>query len=235
MIILTRLRSAFSYSLYVLVRLSQHVMTATDAQSFLSKTYALALVQVKRSFDKFMQLQLQSIRDSKLPKRSKCGLLPYVENFEEFAKTAEDIFRHAERRNDLDKWYLELVPAIFEQINVHAMEAKTPHQVVKMENFHEMHSVLAALKVGVLDGLKKDAKARYMEALRAYVTSYFGRPLEKLNVSCLFFYLLSNSNQNLFKINNSSFSRVFSRKWPKALRKRRSATRWPTPSKSCAK
>lgn len=158
-------------------------MTATDAQSFLSKTYALALVQVKRSFDKFMQLQLQSIRDSKPPKRSKCGLLPYVENFEEFAQTSEDIFRHATRRNDLDKWYLELVPAMFEQINVHAAEAKTPHQVVKMENFHRMHSILAQLKVGVLEALKKDAKVRYTEALRAYVISYFGRPLEKLNVS----------------------------------------------------
>lgn len=169
--------------MYVLVRLSQHVMTARDAQSFLSMTYALSLVQVKRSFDKFMQLQLQSIRESKPPKRSKCGLLPYVENFEEFAQTAEDIFRNAERRNDLDKWYLQLVAAMFEQINVHANEhAKTPQQVVKMENFHRMHSMLAQLKVTVLEAQKKDAKVRYTEALRAYVTQYFGRPLEKLNV-----------------------------------------------------
>lgn len=112
----------FSYSMYVLVRLTQHVMSAQDAQSFLSMTFASALVQVKRNFDKFMQMQVQSIKESRIPKRSKCGLLPYVENFEEFSNTAESIFRKAQRRNDLDKWYTQLVGVIFEQISVHANE-----------------------------------------------------------------------------------------------------------------
>lgn len=170
--------------MYVLVRLTQHVMSAQDAQSFLSMTFASALVQVKRNFDKFMQMQVQSIKESKIPKRSKCGLLPYVENFEEFSNTAESIFRKAQRRNDLDKWYTQLVGVIFEQITTHANEhPKTPQQVVKMENFHRMHSLLAQLKVPVLENLKKDAKLKYNEALRAYVTKYFGRPLEKLNVN----------------------------------------------------
>uniref|UniRef100_A0AAG5DWE7 Exocyst complex component Sec3 PIP2-binding N-terminal domain-containing protein n=1 Tax=Anopheles atroparvus TaxID=41427 RepID=A0AAG5DWE7_ANOAO len=170
------------YSLYVLVRLTQHVMSAQDAQSFLSMTFASALVHVKRSFDKFMQIQLQSVEDAKLPKRSKCGLLPYVENFEEFATTAEGIFKKTERRNDLDKWYIKLVEAIFERIPIHAAEhSKTPHQVVKMENYHRMHSSLSQLKVQVLEPLRKEAKTRYNDAQRAYVTKYFGRPLEKLN------------------------------------------------------
>ncbi|XP_041780962.1 exocyst complex component 1 [Anopheles merus] len=170
------------YSLYVLVRLTQHVMSAQDAQSFLSMTFASALIHVKRSFDKFMQSQLQSIDESKLPKRSKCGLLPYVENFEEFAATAENIFKKTERRNDLDKWYLKLVEAIFERISVHAAEhSKTPHQVVKMENYHRMHSTLSQLKIPVLESLRKEAKTRYNDAQKAYVTKYFGRPLERLN------------------------------------------------------
>lgn len=173
--------------MYVLVRLTQHVMSAQDAQSFLSMTFASALVQVKRSFDRFMQMQLNSIKESKVPKRSKCGLLPYVENFEEFANTAENVFRKTDRRTDLDKWYLQLVGAVFEQIPQHANEhPKTPHQVVKMENFHHMHSLIAQLKVPILDNLKKDAKIRYNESLRAYVTKYFGRPLEKLNVTITF-------------------------------------------------
>lgn len=37
----------------------------------------------------------------------------------------------------------------------------------------------------VLDSQRKEAKQRYTEALAAYVTLYFGRPLEKLNVSSL--------------------------------------------------
>lgn len=167
-------------------------MLAQDAQSFLSMTFASALVQVKRSFDKFMQAQLQSIKDSKPPKRSKCGLLPYVENFEEFANTAESIFKKTERRADLDKWYVQLVEAISYAIPHHAQEhPKTPHQVIKMENFHHMHSLLAQLKVPVLENLKKDAKIRYNESLRAYVTKYFGRPLEKLNVCNLIFKTFS--------------------------------------------
>lgn len=169
--------------MYVLVRLTQHVMSAQDAQSFLSMTFASALIQVKRNFDKFMNMQLQSINESKVPRRSKCGLLPYVQNFEEFSNSAENIFRKTERRTDLDKWYVQLVNAIFDHIPIHASEHnKTPDQVVRMENFHHMQSLLAQLKVPVLDEQKKMAKIKYNEALRAYVTKYFGRPLEKLNL-----------------------------------------------------
>ena len=174
------------YSLYVLVRLTQHVMSAQDAHSFLSMTFATALVQVKRNFDKFMQMQMQSIKEAKVPKRSKCGLLPYVENFEEFAETTESIFKKTERRNDLDRWYVKLVEMIFEMIPNHALEhGKTPSQVVQMENYHHMHSLLKRLKVPTLETLTKESKLRYNNALSAYVTKYFGRPLEKLNVSML--------------------------------------------------
>jgi len=54
-------------------------MSAQDTHSFLSMTFASALVQVKRNFDRFMQQQLQSIKEAKLPKRSK-AILPYVNN-----------------------------------------------------------------------------------------------------------------------------------------------------------
>lgn len=180
---LTNFPLNFSYSLYVLVRLSQHVMSAQDARSFLSMTFASALVQVKRNFDRFMQAQCQSVRDAKVPKRSKCGLLPYVENFEELARVTERIFHKSDRRADLEKWYMKLIDTVFEMIPVHAADhAKTPRQVINMENFHHMHSQLAQLKVATLENHKKTAKARYNEALAAYVTKYFGRPLEKLNV-----------------------------------------------------
>jgi len=68
--------------MYVLVRLSQHVMSAQDTGSFLSMSFASALVQVKRNFDRFMQAQLKSIEETKVNRKSKCGLLPYVANFE---------------------------------------------------------------------------------------------------------------------------------------------------------
>jgi len=52
-----------------------------------------------------------------------------------------------------------------------------------LENFHHLYALLSQLKIGILDQFRKDAKQKYSEALSAYVTRYFGRPLEKLNVS----------------------------------------------------
>ena len=68
--------------MYVLVRLSQHVMSAQDTGSFLSMSFASALVQVKRNFDRFMQAQLKSIEETKVNRKSKCGILPFVTNIE---------------------------------------------------------------------------------------------------------------------------------------------------------
>lgn len=168
-------------------------MSTQDVHSFLSMTIASTLIQVKRNFDKFMNIQLQSIREAKPPRRSKCGLLPYVENFEEFTRTSENIFKTSTRRTDLDKWYVIIVETIFEYIPQNAIDhSKTPHQVVKMENFHHMHSQLARLKLPFLDNLKKDSKQKYNEALSAYVIKYFGRPLEKLNVSQIDFKICLN-------------------------------------------
>ena len=71
-----------SSPLYVLVRLSQHVLSAADTGSFLSVAFGSSLVQMKRAFDRFFQTQLRSIEDAKQPRRSKCGVLPFVANFE---------------------------------------------------------------------------------------------------------------------------------------------------------
>jgi hypothetical protein len=66
----------------VLVRLGQHVMSAQDTGSFLSVTFATLLVQVKRNFDRFMTAQKKSIDDVRSTKHGKCGILPFVDNFE---------------------------------------------------------------------------------------------------------------------------------------------------------
>lgn len=186
----------YSYCMYLLVRLSQHVMSAQDTGSFLSMTFASALVQVKRHYDRYMQVQMKSIVEAKPNRKTKCGILPFVYNFREFAHTAELIFKNTDRRADIDKWYTKLVSAMFDAIpRIAAEHPKTPSEVVKMENYHHLHDLLSRLKITVLDTLRKEAKTRYNDALRNYVTQYFGRPLEKLNVSLeemLLFYLEVN-------------------------------------------
>ncbi|KAL3276809.1 hypothetical protein HHI36_012172 [Cryptolaemus montrouzieri] len=167
------------YCMYVLVRLNDHVMSAKS--SFLSNTIGSLLIEVKRSLDQFMYNQIESIVEYKPPRKAKCGILAYVLNLEEFATHADCLLKSG-RRADLEKWYTRLVDTMIEYIAIHANEHnKTPSQVIKMENYHHLYSLLSQLKISVLDSQRKEAKQKYNEALQAYVTLYFGRPLEKLN------------------------------------------------------
>ncbi|XP_066156360.1 exocyst complex component 1 [Euwallacea fornicatus] len=166
------------YCMYVLVCLNQHVMSAQS--SFLSNTFASQLIEIKRSLDQFMLTQIDSVKECRIAWKSKVGILPYVSNLEIFAENVECLLK-SDRAADLEKWYTRLVDTVIEYIPIHASDQKTPPQVVKMENFHHLYSLLSQLKISVLDNQRKEAKIRYNEALQAYVTLYFGRPLEKLN------------------------------------------------------
>ncbi|ELT89930.1 hypothetical protein CAPTEDRAFT_229168 [Capitella teleta] len=169
-------------SLYMLVRMGNHVINAEDTGSFLSKTFGTCLVQIKRNFDKFIQTQIGSIQESRLSKKSKVGIIPFVHSFEDFAHQAENIFKNTSRRTDLDKAYARLVSTIFSEINRLAAESmKTPREVVLFENYHHIHAVLSRLKISCLDAHKKEAKQRYQEHLLSYVVSCLGRPMEKLH------------------------------------------------------
>ena len=126
-------------SLYSLVRMSQHVINAEDKGSFLSKTYGSGLVQIKRNFDTFIDVQIDNMKEFKLSKKGKAGILPFVHSFEEFARHSETIFRESTRRSDLDKAYQKFIHAVFEHISRVASESyKTPPDVVKLENFHHL-------------------------------------------------------------------------------------------------
>lgn len=169
-------------SLYMLVRMGSHVLKAEDTRSFLSKAFANCLVQIKRNFDRHVQAQVHAVHDYKPAKKSKIGIIPFVTNFEEFARQAEAIFRGSERRADLDKAYQKLVAAIFSEISRVANESqKTPREVVLFENYHHIFAMLSELKIASLEGQKKEAKQGYQEQLQAYVTSYLGQPLEKVH------------------------------------------------------
>lgn len=101
--------------------------------------------------------QLRSIEESKQPRKSKCGILPFISNFEvhstfcyfplfclgniysvildfqEFSNIIENIFRTSERRVDVDKWYTRLVRAMFDVLPRIAVEnTKTPAEMIKM-------------------------------------------------------------------------------------------------------
>lgn len=169
-------------SMYMLVRMSQHVTNTQDTGSFLSVSFASSLVKVKRNFDKFVMLQIKQIEENKVSKKAKCGILSFVHNFDDFANQAENIFKGSERHTDLDRAYQKLVKAIFDNIcRISGEHPKTPREVIMMENFHHMFSILSQLKIPCLENDRKEAKHQYQENLNAYTKDRLGRPLEKLH------------------------------------------------------
>lgn len=181
-----------SFCLGAMVRLGSHALKAENTSTYIGMIFGSVLVQEKRSFDRLMNSYVQAINDSRLPRKAKPGILAFVTDFEDFAAMAESIFGNSARRSDLEKWYVRMLNAVFDGIvRLSGESGKTPGEVIRMENFHRLHSILSRLKVQALEQQKKDAKTKYNEALNGYVTKYFGKPLIKLNVSLLSSYVLN--------------------------------------------
>ncbi|XP_041989287.1 exocyst complex component 1 [Aricia agestis] len=141
---------------------------------------AAAAVAAKRGADRAVADRLAALADAvkQAAKRPKCGVLSFIPELEEMSGVCEAIFAGG-RRADLDRWYLSLCTGMVRAVAA-AQHPRTPRAVVQLENYHRLHAVVSALRVPALEGVRRDAKARYAEALRSYVTQYFGRPLEKL-------------------------------------------------------
>lgn len=167
------------YSLYILVGLSKHDPIQCG---FLTQIYSEVLIRVKRKFDNYMELQLHAIRECKVPKQTKCGVIAGVKNFEQFATQVELLVKSSgDRRNDVDRWYPELVKELF--ITIDGIEhSRTPPEMIRLENYNYLHDVLRSKKIPCLETQTKEASVLYKAALDAYVKRYFGKPLKKLNV-----------------------------------------------------
>lgn len=169
-------------SLYMLVRTGEHVLHTEDTGSFLSKTFANLLVQVKRTFDKFVDNMVCNMKEYKVGKKSKTGMLQFVLKFEEFAKISEWVFKNQSRRTDLDKAYIKIISEMFVEIGRVAAESpKTPSEVVLLENYHKLVGILSVNKIPSLEGSRKEARKRYSEGLQMYTRSCLGQPLDKVH------------------------------------------------------
>ncbi|PIK47821.1 putative exocyst complex component 1 isoform X5 [Apostichopus japonicus] len=123
------------FSVFMLVRISHDVLsqsqTNKSSASYLHLILANCLVEVKRKFDFYIDAQEQSVKETKVSKRGRCGILGFVKDFEIFAEQAETVFKGSERRRDLDKAYSRLMIAQHSAIHRVAIEhQKTPRDVV---------------------------------------------------------------------------------------------------------
>lgn len=169
------------HSLYLLTRLSRYTSAQKRSNMFLLQIYGEVTIIVKRNFDNFMEQQLSAIREFKPSKQTKCGVISIVKDFEQFANEVEILFESTgSRRPELDRWYPELVTELFRVIDT--IEHKsTPTEMIRLENYKYLHDLLCSIKVPCLRQKRTEAKMQYEAALDAYVTRYFGRPLEKVN------------------------------------------------------
>ena len=74
----------------------------------------------------------RAIEEMKVHRGGKCGILPCVVMFDEFARKAEAIVMGTDRRSELDRAYSSLVESVFYTIERAAHEhPKTPPNVIK--------------------------------------------------------------------------------------------------------
>uniref|UniRef100_A0A914X136 Exocyst complex component Sec3 PIP2-binding N-terminal domain-containing protein n=1 Tax=Plectus sambesii TaxID=2011161 RepID=A0A914X136_9BILA len=166
----------------LLVRLSKKVLSVQDAGSYIAVILGTLVVLVKRRFDLFMEQQVQSLSDVRLPKKTRVGVLDTLRRFRAVAMEAEGAFKDSERRADVDRWYPQLVNAVCQGIEKAAVDphSKSPAAVVRFENYHQLYSDVSALKIACLENARKNIRKAYQDSMASYVKEYMGRPLERL-------------------------------------------------------
>lgn len=169
-------------SLSLLVVLSERVLRE-KVQTFLGKLLGLALVQVKRSFDRFVNDRIQRIDEYRPRTGEKVGILWFVKQFDDLAQLAETIFDKAERRTDLDRAYKKLLQGVLRGIEQCANSgAKTPSDVIRFQNYHHCFAVLSSLRIEALTNERKETKKLYQSCMESYAALFLGRPLEQIAI-----------------------------------------------------
>ncbi|KJH44984.1 exocyst complex component 1 family protein [Dictyocaulus viviparus] len=169
--------------------MSKKVLLTQESGSYYSVTFGTFVVLIKRQFDSYMESEGQALSDVKVSKRVRLGILSSIERFAEFVRNAEAIFGCAERRTDLEKWYIRNVIGGIEKAASNP-NSKSPTSVVRFENYHQLYLTLSELKIPCLDAQRKDAKREKEENIDLYVREYMGRPLEKIHI---FFEAVQNA------------------------------------------
>ncbi|KAA3675312.1 exocyst complex component 1 [Paragonimus westermani] len=152
-----------------------------DHAAFITYFLARLTMATKRSFNRYIERLIQSFKDSKPSKKSRCGVLRIVLNYVDFAECSIAVFSRSKRMVDLERAHGELVRALMAQLEQIAFQSvKTPREVVQLENYHRLNDILRRLKMSGLEEYLQETKIRYARALEEYTKNSMGRPLEKL-------------------------------------------------------
>jgi len=171
-------------TLHMLLIIAERVDAARQQSdgSFLTKILGRSLVEVKRNFDSFVENKIRTYREWVLPHGKKCGILPFVHDYENFLELSENIFRDSTRRSNIDKAYKDIMQAVLASIEAVAQQSdKTPSSVVEFQNYHHLKDCLHTFKVQSLEGVRGEVKRKYDHSVAMYVKSMMGAPMKKLS------------------------------------------------------
>uniref|UniRef100_A0A0N5AIT6 Sec3-PIP2_bind domain-containing protein n=1 Tax=Syphacia muris TaxID=451379 RepID=A0A0N5AIT6_9BILA len=204
-----KIQPTMVFTLFVF--LSKKALSFQDCTSYFSvMIFGRLVVLVKRQLDIFMIAESEYLSEIHFYKKTRIGIISNLEHFNELARSAEAAFSDTERRADLDRWYVPLVTSLKEGIEKAAVSpySKSPASVVRLENYHQLYSMLSELKIECLDIQRKEAKKTYQENIQLYVREYMGRPLEKLHT---FFEGVEDAIRRGVKPEEIAFQQQFSR------------------------
>ncbi|GMT35969.1 hypothetical protein PFISCL1PPCAC_27266, partial [Pristionchus fissidentatus] len=189
-------KSNRSNILLLFVIMSKKVLSSTESGSYYAVTFGSLVVLIKRQFDLYMETEAQSLRDVKLTKKTRVGILTTMDRLAQMIRMSEDRFKGSDRRTDLEKWYVALVKATCEGIEKAACSpyTKSPPTVVRFENYHQLYQTLSEQKIACLDNYRKEAKRICEENIDMYVREHMGRPLEKIH---LYFEAVSRAKDRI--------------------------------------
>ncbi|CAF1292456.1 unnamed protein product [Adineta ricciae] len=192
--------------LYLFVRMNEHTIAVQNYGSFLKDLFAGNLILLKREVDSYVSEVCKDINDYRPSRNRRVGILPFVNYFAEFSDEAEMIFDKSSRAVDLHRAYKTLVGAIFRGIEQCAAgmanDPKTPHSMIRLENYHQMQHIMGIKKLSALDAEKQEARKSYNAAKAEYEREYCGFPFERLH---LFFERVDELRKRLAKDEDVQF------------------------------
>ncbi|TGZ72421.1 hypothetical protein CRM22_002094 [Opisthorchis felineus] len=160
---------------------TEKTVSSREPTWFSSQYMVRMIMTSKRAFNRHIERMIQSFKESKPSKRSRCGVLQIVRDYVEFAERSISVFSRSTRLVDLERAHGELVRTMMTQLEqIASQSVKTPREVVQLENYHRLNDIFRRLKLAGMEEYQQEAKSRYARALQEYTKNSMGRPLEKL-------------------------------------------------------
>lgn len=118
------------------------VLVSHNNSQFMHQPLVSLLRTAKQKCDEYVRHFMDLIKDYKVNRREKIGLLKYVVYFEELMKEAEKCWEpiKADMYEKLCIIYQTIVNEIYKGIeNISNESQKTPPDVIRFQNYHQMH------------------------------------------------------------------------------------------------